>query len=514
MSHLARIFAAAVLLGASLSFPLNLGAQTVGLSQVILPPAPPGSLSAIDSENSIAAGPDGSLWVTGLMGYSTVARVAPDGTVSTFTVPWPFFSAVPDNITPGPDGAMWFTARTLGGSGGAICRITMEGAITTYMLSESQVIGFGGLTAGPDGALWFLAAIDNVFVGRITTDGVLTEYPTELDEAIGGITVGPDNALWFGSTTSIGRINTDGTMTLYPIPSAPADAWGITAGSDGALWFVENYSNKIGRVTTEGEFTEYPIPTPNSDSVSIAAGPGGDLWFTESATGKIGIANASGVREIPAPITGFSPWWIVQGPGGYLWFTAVDPVLANQANLIQLVNPTAVLTADPISGGAAKPITLSGSGFAPGETIQISVNNKRSGMIESVPANGTGSFELNVRLGEAPAGVASIFAVGTTSQKTGIADFRVSPVLVLPATAPAGSSISIEGFGFSPRESVSIGFLGGYEICSIPANQFGSFFGSEACMYSVPAGATPGTYAIEGRGETSNVRTAAAMTIE
>jgi streptogramin lyase len=38
-------------------------------------------------------------------------------------------------------------------------------------------ISLGGITAGPDGALWFAEASTSK-IGRITTAGVVTEFPT------------------------------------------------------------------------------------------------------------------------------------------------------------------------------------------------------------------------------------------------------------------------------------------------------------------------------------------------
>src|SRR5258707_2299380 len=53
-----------------------------------------------------------------------------------------------------------------------------------------------GITAGPDGALWFSEEFKNK-IGRITTDGVITEYPIPtLNSSPGDITTGPDGALW------------------------------------------------------------------------------------------------------------------------------------------------------------------------------------------------------------------------------------------------------------------------------------------------------------------------------
>jgi streptogramin lyase len=62
------------------------------------------------------------------------------------------------------------------------------------------------------------------------------------------ITTGPDGALWFTEShgDQIGRITTNGEVTEYPIPTAGAFAADITVGPDGALWFTEPLGNKVG----------------------------------------------------------------------------------------------------------------------------------------------------------------------------------------------------------------------------------------------------------------------------
>jgi hypothetical protein len=80
----------------------------------------------------------------------------------------------------------------------------------------------------------------------------ITEYniPTENSEPT-GIALGSDGTLWYGTTygTNIGRITTDGTITEYPIPSSVPDTdarnvaymtslpRALVIGADGAMWF-------------------------------------------------------------------------------------------------------------------------------------------------------------------------------------------------------------------------------------------------------------------------------------
>jgi hypothetical protein len=95
-------------------------------------------------------------------------------------------------------------------------------------------------------------------------------------------------------------------------------------GSDGALWFTNNDfgtthapPDSIGRITTDGTITHYSDPSVNP--LGIAAGPDGALWFTsETSIGQVGHANVS-----------------------------------------------------PSSGPPATAVTVSGGGFAAGETVNV-----------------------------------------------------------------------------------------------------------------------------------------------
>jgi hypothetical protein len=101
---------------------------------------------------------------------------------------------------------------------------------------------------------------------------------------------GPDGNLWFteGPGNAIGRITTAGVITEFPFPDTTR-TFGITAGPDGNLWFPEFDNDKIGRITPAGEITEYTIPTSHIDAYGITVGPDGNLWFTEFSANHVGM---------------------------------------------------------------------------------------------------------------------------------------------------------------------------------------------------------------------------------
>ena len=190
--------------------------------------------------------------------------------------------------------------------------------VTEYSL-PSLTSPQGGMTTGPDGALWRTLGY---FIGRMTTEGVVTQYP--VSNYCIAITTGPDGALWFTEVGGIGRITTGGALTEYPVPTLGTYIYGIVTGPDQNLWFTETDGNNIGRITPDGAITEFPMPNPNSRPDQITVGPDGALWFTEQYTFNIGRSTTAGaITELSLQTYGkFSTQGITTGPDGALWFTA------------------------------------------------------------------------------------------------------------------------------------------------------------------------------------------------
>jgi streptogramin lyase len=262
--------------------------------------------------------------------------------------PLPTAGSEPFGIAAGPDGALWFTeyataANTGNTTGGSkVGRITTAGVISEYPLANPLSTP-QGIAPGPDGALWFTEA-GSATIGWISTAGTITEFPVSLasgtSPAFGAITVGSDGALWFtaGSTTSppnglqggtavIGRITTDGAISLFTIPGDGIPV-GIGAGPDGALWipgtrFGEVHGGVVGRLTTSGASAVFGGGLDGSGG--ITAGPDGALWFGASPwLGRITTAGMS--TNFGNVQISSDPNAIAAGPDGALWFFQAEPV--------------------------------------------------------------------------------------------------------------------------------------------------------------------------------------------
>ena len=106
--------------------------------------------------------------------------------------------------------------------------------------------------------------------------------------------------LWFteGQTNKIGRITTSGVITEYPLPDPMSIPYAITAGPDGALWFTEFGNGKIGRITTAGVITEFVLPTGNEPDGLYHNNKDGT--FTRVTSGAIATARTSISRRAVA----------------------------------------------------------------------------------------------------------------------------------------------------------------------------------------------------------------------
>ncbi len=206
-------------------------------------------------------------------------------------------------------------------------------------LSEKDCAsGPQGITVGPDGALWFTDSADKI--GRITTQGQVTEFAISTLAHPMGITTGPDGALWFTESNldKIGRITTQGRVTEFALPISRMGPAEITAGPDGALWFTQPGPDQIGRITTQGRITEFALPSSldsPSNGGGITTGPDGALWFTQG-WGPLGRITTQGHITLFSPHYSGGPGRIVAGPDGALWMSEVDP----HAGLIGRFSPS------------------------------------------------------------------------------------------------------------------------------------------------------------------------------
>jgi virginiamycin B lyase len=250
------------------------------------------------SPRIIAYGADGNMWFSEHEG-NKMGRITPDGAMTEFELPTP--ASQPRAIALSADGNIWIGMF----AAGKIGRITPEGVLTEFVIPTPDS-GPRALAAGPGGDVWF-SEFKASKIGRISPDGAIIEYDLPRPSAgPGDITAGADGNMWFVELggvmdgievdgNRVGRITPQGVVTEFPIPSAGGTPINIAAGPDGNVWYTKGEA--IGRVTPQGEITEFPISDGPARAVGISAGSDRQpperlvnrLYFTDPLNNRIGF---------------------------------------------------------------------------------------------------------------------------------------------------------------------------------------------------------------------------------
>jgi streptogramin lyase len=120
-----------------------------------------------------------------------------------------------ETIAAGPDGSLWFT-QGVPGQPSDIGRVSDAGVVTYLGSGSTRIVSGLGVTA--TGSVWFAELTG---VGTIDpTTGVVIDYHIGTDPGA-GLTVGADGKLWFFSFSSIQRVDVTAIQ-----PPAPGDMIG------------------------------------------------------------------------------------------------------------------------------------------------------------------------------------------------------------------------------------------------------------------------------------------------
>jgi virginiamycin B lyase len=193
---------------------------------------------------AIASASDGRTWyvdpVVNKVGYMTG-----DGNVVTYNAPSANGVPVsPAGIAVAADNSAWVTSVGLN----AVLRVDPgSGTFTRYDIATPNAQP-GFITRGRHGDLWFIMRAINK-VGRITTDGQITEYPAHVI-GLDTLAVGPDGEMWFSSNQNVGRLDVaSGRVDTFACPGGG----GMTIGPDRRLWVLGSGNGQMYEVSARSE---------------------------------------------------------------------------------------------------------------------------------------------------------------------------------------------------------------------------------------------------------------------
>jgi hypothetical protein len=281
----------------------------------------------------------------------------------------------------------------------------------------------------------------------------------------------------------------------------------------GATTGVISVITPHGTVTSADSFTVTVDITP--PETTITSGPSG-ITDSAAATFEFSASEPSAVERSldgsgfascasPASYTGLGegphtfrvyaidaaePWPgnIEQTPAERTW--TVDTVLGS-------------LSVDPAFGPPGAAATVSGAGFAPNETVNLSwwrctQTCVAPSSLGSATANGSGAFSgKSITIPAATAGVYAIVGFGATGGTLGFTPFLVLGTLsVSPPSGPAGSAATASGSNFAANEQIALSFWTCTPSCSqvaslgtTTANGSGAFSQPITTPNNVTAGA-------------------------
>ncbi|MER7008144.1 GH92 family glycosyl hydrolase [Dactylosporangium sp. NPDC000555] len=172
------------------------------------------------------------------------------------------------------------------------------------------------------------------------------------------------------------------------------------------------------------------------------------------------------------------------------------------------------------SVGAGDAITVSGTGFAAGEQVSVTLGDGAAGNV-TVAASAAGAVRASIAAPrDAEAGRYAVTAVGASSRTPATATVEMTErparpayqpqVTLSAASGPRGTAITVDGSGFARNEAVTISFGDGLAAMTVHANGDGVVSG---VTISVPGAAVPGPTGITLAGAESAARVALPFTV-
>jgi acyl-CoA hydrolase len=148
------------------------------------------------------------------------------------------------------------------------------------------------------------------------------------------------------------------------------------------------------------------------------------------------------------------------------------------------------ITINPTSGPSGTTVTVTGTGFAVGQTVTIKYNNALvTTNPPTVNTGSTGGFTATFSVPVLAAGTYEVSASDATSTATAnfqsTTDATISPVTTTSAPGYVGGTVTITGVGFAASSAITVTFDGGELDISGDNNTDAS--GNFECSFIVPA---------------------------
>ena len=170
------------------------------------------------------------------------------------------------------------------------------------------------------------------------------------------------------------------------------------------------------------------------------------------------------------------------------------------------VQPTPTLrprcTVSPTTMRVGSNITISCTGFAAGERVNLSWDSTRNGTIAAFTAGSTGSGSTRVKVPETPGGSHTLIVKGATSRAQSNVRLTVKPSVALsPKSGNPGTRVTVTMRGFKANEVIDVRwYVTSSRTTTVKRQIVANARGSVTTTFTVPSTATAGGHKIEAVG--------------
>ena len=206
--------------------------------------------------------------------------------------------------------------------------------------------------------------------------------------------------------------------------------------------------------------------------------------------------------------------WQDQGGIGKVVLSQFDQPSSPVIDNLNFADPPANLAINPNRGFPGVPIDITGSGFAPNETIKLIYQPSNTPFVlGTLTADASGAVAGSARVPPVVNGTYVLYAAGQTSGLFGAALLSVEPVLVPEPNAGApGSNAQVQGAGFLRGEAINVYWDSPRVLLgTATADENGRF---PLFSFTVPESAAPGDNLVVGQGEESRALGAGHFTVQ
>ena len=251
----------------------------------------------LSSLDGIVGGPDGKVWFIAYdnNGNGSLDSITSNGHVATFSL-----TDDPTSLAAGPDGNLW-----VGTDSGNIDRVTVDGKVTTFAIPDSGNVNT--IVAGADGNLYFSLDGNNQ-LGKITTAGVVSEFTFPNDAAqnangpidMAGLTPDSNGTIWFVDQTN----PQVGSVSLSNALLATSNDVTVTAGTPSTATFA-SFTDFAGGTDPSAYTATISIDGATAVNATISANANGGFdvaynndWAMGSSTFNVTITDNSDATRI------------------------------------------------------------------------------------------------------------------------------------------------------------------------------------------------------------------------